>query len=389
MKTEDTKALAIKEIDRRARELRELALKLHANPEVGFEEVKAAGWLTDFLAAEGFEIKKGICEMPTAFEASYGSGRPAIGFLAEYDALPEIGHACGHNIIATSSIGAALGVKAVLDSLDGSILVVGTPAEEVYGGKALMADRGYFRQLDAAMLVHPDNADIATAQALACQTLEVEFIGKPAHAAARPEAGVNALEAMLLSFAAINSMRQHIRSSARIHGIITDGGQAVNVVPEHSACSMLVRARDDDYLDELKERVLNCFVGAATATGAELRYEWDEARYATMRNNMPMARLFQENMKPLKRNPLLIESRDAFGSTDMGNVSHVVPSIQPYVSIAMGVPIHTHEFAAAAASEEGMRGMLDAAKAMAMTAIDLMAEPETMEKAREDFERGR
>ena len=389
MKTEDTKALAIKEIDRRARELRELALKLHANPEVGFEEVKAAGWLTDFLAAEGFEIKKGICEMPTAFEASYGSGRPAIGFLAEYDALPEIGHACGHNIIATSSIGAALGVKAVLDSLDGSIFVVGTPAEEVYGGKALMADRGYFRQLDAAMLVHPDNADIATAQALACQTLEVEFIGKPAHAAARPEAGVNALEAMLLSFAAINSMRQHIRSSARIHGIITDGGQAVNVVPEHSACSMLVRARDDDYLDELKERVLNCFVGAATATGAELRYEWDEARYATMRNNMPMARLFQENMKPLKRNPLLIESRDAFGSTDMGNVSHIVPSIQPYVSIAMGVPIHTHEFAAAAASEEGMRGMLDAAKAMAMTAIDLMAEPETMEKAREDFERGR
>ena len=389
MKTEDTKALAIKEIDRRARELRELALKLHANPEVGFEEVKAAGWLTDFLAAEGFEIKKGICEMPTAFEASYGSGRPAIGFLAEYDALPEIGHACGHNIIATSSIGAALGVKAVLDSLDGSILVVGTPAEEVYGGKALMADRGYFRQLDAAMLVHPDNADIATAQALACQTLEVEFIGKPAHAAARPEAGVNALEAMLLSFAAINSMRQHIRSSARIHGIITDGGQAVNVVPEHSACSMLVRARDDDYLDELKERVLNCFVGAATATGAELRYEWDEARYATMRNNMPMARLFQENMKPLKRNPLLIESRDAFGSTDMGNVSHIVPSIQPYVSIAMGVPIHTHEFAAAAASEDGMRGMLDAAKAMAMTAIDLMAGPETMEKAREDFERGR
>ena len=194
---------------------------------------------------------------------------------------------------------------------------------------------------------------------------------------------------MLISFASINSLRQHIRSSSRVHGIITDGGQAVNVVPAHSACEFLVRARDDAYLDELKEKVLRCFMGAATATGAELKYRWDEARYATMRNNIPMAKLYQQNMRRFKRSPLLIESRDAFGSTDMGNVSHLAPSIQPYVSIASGALIHTQEFADAAASDLGILGMLDAAKAMAMTAVDLLASPAIMDKVRQDFDRGR
>jgi amidohydrolase len=327
--------------------------------------------------------------MPTAFDAVHGSGRPAVAFLAEYDALPDIGHACGHNLIATASVGAALGTAKAVDHLGGRVSAIGTPAEEVYGGKALMADRGYFRDLDAAMLVHPDNADIATAQALACQTLYVEFVGKPAHAAARPEAGINALEAMLISFASVNSLRQHIRSSSRVHGIITDGGQAVNVVPAHSAAEFLIRARDDAYLDELKEKVLRCFVGAATATGAELKYRWDEARYATMRNNIPMAKLYQQNMRRFKRSPILIESRDAFGSTDMGNVSHLAPSIQPYVAIASGALIHTREFADAAASDVGIQGMLDAAKAMAMTAVDLLASPAIMDKVRQDFDRGK
>ncbi len=351
--------------------------------------MQAAAWLTGFLGQNGFSVTKGVCDMPTAFEARCGTGHPAIAFLAEYDALPEIGHACGHNLIAAASVGAALGAAKAVDHLGGSVLVIGTPAEEVSGGKVLMANRGWFRDLDAAMLVHPDNADIATAQALACQTLEVEFVGKPAHAAARPEAGINALEAMLLSFAAVNSLRQHIRSSSRVHGVITDGGQAVNVVPAHSAATFLVRARDDVYLDELKERVLNCFVGAATATGAELKFKWDEARYATMRNNMPLARLYQHNMRRMKRHPLLAETRDAFGSTDMGNVSHLVPSIQPYVAIAGGALIHSLEFAAAARSEEGMRGMLDAAKAMALTAVDLLADPVTMGEVRDDFNRGK
>jgi len=389
MGIQEVKARVSEEIDRHAADLRELSLKIHDNPELGFEEKKAAAWLTEYLFNQGFEITTGICDMPTAFEARYGKGHPAIAFLAEYDALPSVGHACGHNLIATSAVGAAIGAKPAIDVYGGSIYVIGTPAEEMYGGKAVMANRGWFHELDAAMLVHPDNADIATAQALACQTLDIEFIGKASHAAARPEVGINALEAMLLSFASINALRQHIRSSARIHGIITDGGQAVNVVPAHSAGTFLVRARDDQYLDELKEKVLNCFIGAATATGAKFKYKWDEARYATMRNNMPMAKLYQQNMRPLKRNPLLTESRDAFGSTDMGNVSQLVPSIQPYVGIARGTPIHTPEFATAAASEDGMKGMLDAAKGMACTAVDLLGDPAIMNRVKEEFRDGK
>jgi len=388
-KIQDAKTQATAEIDKRAGELRDISLRIHANPEPAFQEFQAAAWLTEYLGQNGFTVQRDIYDMPTAFEASYGSGRPAIAFLAEYDALPEIGHACGHNLIATASVGAALGVKKVIDRLGGSVLVIGTPAEEVHGGKALMADRGAFRGLDAAMLVHPDNADTATAYALACQGIDVEFIGKPAHAAARPDAGINALEAMLISFAAINSLRQHIRSTARIHGIITDGGQAANIVPEHSAGSFMVRARDDAYLDELKEKFINCFVAGATATGAELKYKWDEAKYATMRNNLQMARLFQQNMQKLGRNPLLIEEGDAFGSTDMGNVSHLVPAIHPYVAIGQGAAIHTREFATASASEEGIKGMLDSAKAMAMTAVDLLADRAIIDKVKADFEQGK
>ena len=386
---EKLKAMAVSEINLRAPELRELALRIHANPELGFKEFQAAAWLADYLEKLGFAVERGICQLPTAFKASFGHGRPAIAFLAEYDALPEIGHACGHNLIATAAVGAGVGARLAAEHLGGQVVVFGTPAEEVLGGKAFMADRGAFVGLDAAMLVHPNSADIATAQALACQGIDVEFIGKPAHAAARPEAGVNALDAMLLSFAAINALRQHIRPTARVHGIITDGGQAVNVVPAHTAASFLVRARDDAYLDELKDRVLNCFAGAATATGAELKYKWDEVRYATMRNNMTLARLYQQNMRPLKRNVLLTEARQAFGSTDMGNVSHLLPSIQPYVAVSKpGVLIHSPEFAAAAASEDGLKAMLDGAKAMAMTAIDLLADPGTVKKVRDEFEQG-
>jgi len=384
---QDAKTQVTVEIDKRAPELRDIALRIHANPELAFKEFKAAAWLTEYLGQNGFTVQHDIYDMPTAFEARYGNGRPAIAFLAEYDALPDIGHACGHNLIATASIGAAIGAKKAVDNTGGSIIVIGTPAEEVYGGKALMANRGAFKDLDTAMLVHPDNADIVTAYALACQGIDIEFIGKPAHAAARPESGINALEAMLISFNAINSLRQHMRSSARIHGIITDGGQAVNVVPEHSAGSFLVRANEDTYLDELKEKVLNCFIAGATATGAELKYKWDEARYATMRNNIPLAGLFQHNMQELGRNPLLIEEGHAFGSTDMGNVSHIIPTIQPFIAVGKGAAIHTREFAAAAASEDGIKGMLDAAKAMAMTAVDLLADRTIIDKVKADFKK--
>jgi len=385
---EELKASITGEIDTHRHQLSELNLKIHDNPELGFHEVKAAAWLTRYLDENGFSIEQGICELPTAFRASYGQGKPAIAVLAEYDALPGLGHGCGHNLIATCAVGAAVASKSAVDQFGGSILVIGTPAEESSGGKVIMVDKGAFNNVDMAMMVHPGVYNTATIRALACQNLEVEFFGKAAHAAASPEAGINALEAMLQSFAAINSLRQHIKSTARIHGIITDGGEAANVVPAHSAANFIVRARDDAYLDELKQRVLNCFIGAATASGARLEYKWESTRYAPMRNNLTLARLFRQNMQSVGRRMQFFNPDSAFGSTDMANVSQVVPSIHPVVSIApKDVLGHSPRFAEAAASEAGIRGLVDAAKALAMTVVDLVANSDIVSEVKGEFER--
>ncbi|MCJ7426088.1 MAG: M20 family metallopeptidase [Dehalococcoidales bacterium] len=385
----DIKALkdsVIKEVEAHRSRLRDISLKIHANPELGFKEVKASALLTQYLEENGFAIERGICELPTAFQGRYGNGKPAIAILAEYDALPQLGHACGHNLIAGCAVGAAVASKPAIDKCGGSVLVIGTPAEEFYGGKVVMAERGAFDNIDMAMMVHPGAHDTATTQALACITLEVEFFGKAAHAAASPETGINALEAMLLSFAAINALRQHVVDKARIHGIITDGGEAPNVVPAHSAGSFLVRAEDNAYLDELKEKVLNCFVGAAAATGARLEYQWGKVLYAPLRNNLTLAELFRQNMKPLGRE-MPLASSGRVGSTDMGNVSQIVPGIHPTIAVAPEeVVIHSPEFAEVAASEAGIKGMLDAAKALAMTVVDLIASPETVTKVKEEFD---
>ena len=240
------------------------------------------------------------------------------------------------------------------------------------------------------MMVHPGEHDTATTRALACQALEVEFFGKAAHSAASPEAGINALEAMIQSFVAIDSLRQHIRDKARIHGIITDGGEAANIVPAHSAGVFLVRAEDNAYLDELRQKVINCFVGAATASGARLEYRWGDTSYAPMRNNLTLARLFKQNMESLGRKVRLTDPSRGFGSTDMGNVSQLVPSIHPTVAIApKEVSTHSPQFASAAASEAGSQGLFDAAKALAMTVVDLVASPEIVTKIKEEFRQGK
>jgi amidohydrolase len=383
---EELKAQVSSQIDARRHQLNELSLRIHSNPELGFQENKAVAWLTQYLEENGFSIERGICELPTAFRGSYGKGKPAIAILAEYDALPKLGHACGHNLIAASAVGAGIASKLAIDQFGGSILVIGTPAEEVEGGKAIMAQRGGFDNLDIAMMVHPGVLDTAATQALACQALEAEFFGKAAHSAARPEAGINALEAMLQSFIAINSLRQHIGDKARIHGIITDGGEAANIVPAHSAGVFLVRAKNNTYLDELKQKVINCFIGAATASGARLEYRWGDVSYAPMRSNLILARLFRRNMQSLGRKVRLTDPSSAFGSTDMGNVSQLVPSIHPEVAIApKEVSTHSPQFASAAASEAGSQGLFDAAKALAMTVVDLVASLEIVTKIKEEF----
>ncbi len=380
------KADVSREIETQQHQLSELSLKIHDNPELGFQEVQAADWLSGYLEENGFLVERGISELPTAFQASYGEGKPVIAILAEYDALPNIGHGCGHNIIATCAVGAGVAVKPTVNRRGGTILVIGTPAEEIYGGKAIMVEKGAFKNVDIAMMVHPGTRDTAITRALACQTLDIEFTGKAAHAAAKPEAGINALEAMLQSYVAINSLRQHIKSNARIHGIITDGGQAANIVPAHSAGSFLVRAGDEIYLEELKRKVLNCFLGAATASSAHLKYRWSKLQYAPMRNNLTMARLFAKNMRSLGRKVKLADPSQTFGSTDMGNVSQIIPSIHPFVAIAQTeVSSHSPEFALASASEAGMNGMIDAAKSLAMTVVDLLSAPETVTKVKEEF----
>jgi len=383
---EKLKAQVSREVDSHRHQLNELSLRIHSNPELGFQETKAVGWLTQYLKENGLAIERGICQLPTAFRASYGKGNPAIAILAEYDALPKLGHACGHNLIAASAVGAGIAARPAIDQFGGSLIIIGTPAEELNGGKAIMAERGGFDNLDIAMMVHPGVRDTATTHALACQALEVEFFGKAAHSASRPEAGINALEAMVQSFTAINSLRQHIGDKARIHGIITDGGEAANIVPAHSAGAFLVRAEDNTHLDELKQKVLNCFTGAATASGARLEYRWGNVIYAPLRSNLTLARLFRQNMQSLGRKVKLTDPGSAFGSTDMGNVSQLVPSIHPMVAIApQEVAVHSPQFAAAAASEAGSRGLFDAAKALAMTVVDLVTSPEIVTKIKQEF----
>jgi len=384
----ELKAAVAGEVGARYEALAELSRKLHDNPETAFEEKKAAARLTEFLEGEGFKVARGICRLPTAFRAEYGQGKPVIAYLAEYDALPKLGHACGHNLIATASVAAGVAARRAADRLGGSIRVYGTPGEELYGGKAVMAERGAFKDIDMAMITHPGGGHRVVANTLTCQTLDVAFTGRAAHAAAEPEAGINALEAMIQSYNAINSLRQHIREKERIHGVITDGGEAANVVPAHTAATFIVRAEKDSYLDALKARVLDCFTGAAVATGAELEYKWGEY-YAAMISNMTLARLFKKNMDALGRRIPLGDASLWAGSTDVGNVSRLAPTIQPLVAIAPeDVMLHSPEFAAAAATPEALDGMLDAARAMAMTAVDVLAGPEMCDKAWDEFRKG-
>jgi amidohydrolase len=267
-------------------------------------------------------------------------------------------------------------------------MVIGTPAEEAAGGKVYMATRGAFDGLECAIMVHPGNRNTAVAFALACLELDVEFHGKAAHAAARPEAGLNALDAMVAAFVNTGLLRQQIRDSARIHGIITQGGQAVNVIPHHTAAKLLIRSEDDEYMDDvLKAKVLGCFEGAARATGCELKYRWGEdSRYKAMRTNRALADAYRANVESLGRNVVDQESHRSMGSTDMGNVSTIVPAIHPSIAIApQHVPVHTVEFREMAAREAGHEGLIDSAKALAMTAIDVLTDAELRKRMREEF----
>lgn len=384
MELEKLKQTIQKEVEAHGQELIDLSLKIYANPEIGYEEVKASGWLTEYLEKNGFKIERNIAGLPTAFRASYGKANPVIAMVAEYDALPDVGHGCGHNIIGVAAVGAAVAAKLLADHVGGTILVMGCPAEEKLGGKVIMVDKGAFDGVDAAIMVHPRGQDAPVGfRALAMISLEVEFWGKSSHAAAAPWAGISALEALVLAINNINAMRLHTKDRSRIAGIISDGGKYPNVVPEHAAAAYMIRAADDVYLAELCEKVLNCFKGAALSTGARLDYRWG-LKCSALRHNSVLIKLWTDNIQALGRS--VSELGDSGGSTDMGNVSNVVPSMHPFIAISSEVlPGHTLEFAAAACSDYGMKAMIDAAKALAMTAADVISQPEVLARIKEEF----
>lgn len=375
-----------KAIDDKADDLINLARKIYKNPELKFEEHKAVKWLTDKLEDYSFQIERKVAGLETAFVATYpgSSSEPTVAFVAEYDALPKLGHACGHNLIATASLGAALALAELERENRGTIQLIGTPAEEGGGGKVIMVEAGVFDQVDAAMMVHPSDRNLIRRGSLAVSELKIDYYGKAAHASSDPEKGINALDAAILTFNNINAFREHMKDGARIHGIITDGGDKPNIVPDHAGALFYLRAPENDYRDELLDRVKECAQGAATATGARVEFNLQGHEYQAMKPNPTLADAFAKNLEKLGIK--LDKEPGGMGSTDMGDVSQTVPAIHPYLAIVpLDTPGHSKEFAQASNSDRGYQIMLTAAKAMAMTGVDLFAQPELMNRMKEEF----
>ena len=377
-----------REVDDRADVLLEISHSIHEHPELGYEEHHAHDLLAGVLEDEGFDVERGAAGMDTAFVASAGRGPgPTIGIFCEYDALPEIGHACGHNVIGSAGLGAGLAAATVAEELGGRVVVLGSPAEEGGGGKVFMAERGLLDDIDAAMMIHPADGDLKAMNVIAIQQVHVQYHGQAAHAAAFPHKGRNALDAAVLGYMNVAALRQHIRPSERIHGIFTDAGDRPNIVPQYAAAEWYVRSPTLRLLQGLKERVLNCLEAGATASGCTMDHEWQDPAYADMIDNPVLVDLFAANAERTGRHladPSV--AANVVGSTDMGNVSYVVPSIHPMLAVApAGVSIHTPEFTAFARGEEGDRAVLDGARAMAMTVADLWLDPSRVEAAKASF----
>lgn len=353
--------------------LLELSHRIHHNPEPAFEEFKAVEWLTEALSAAGFSVETGVCGLPTAFIARYGSGPLNVAICAEYDCLPGIGHACGHNIIATSALGAALAAAAVADEAGFTVSLFGTPAEEGGGGKILMLDRGAFKGINAAMMIHPAPIDVVDPPINAAYQFDVLYTGKEAHASSYPERGVNAADALTIAQTAIGLLRQHIRPTDRIHGIITKGGDAPNVVPAHTAARYIVRARSLDQLQEIRQKAFKCFEAGALATGATMEVVEREKAYSELRSDRDLAAFYKRNAEAAGRFfPDLGPAIERFaGSTDMGNISLAMPAIHPMIGInSLPAVNHQPEFAAHCVTGVADKAVIEGALAMAWTIID-------------------
>lgn len=353
-------------------QLIDLSHAIHAEPELAFQETRSVAKTIAPLAERGFEIQTGIAELPTAFRASYGSGDLTVGICAEYDALPGIGHACGHNIIAAAAVGAALGLAEVADALGITVVVLGTPAEESGGGKVLMLERGVFDDVAMAMMVHPGPIDIVDARSLALADLSVMFHGREAHASAAPEMGRNAGDAVTVAQVALGLLRQHLRPGQQLHGIVSDGGVAPNIVPGRAELLYYLRAVDSASLDDLMRRASACFEAGALATGCTHEIRTVAPTYTELTPDSALLCAYREQIVGLGRVPIApeLEAQRPLGSTDMGNVTNVIPGIHPVIGIdAGGAVTHQPGFAAASVNASADRAVTDGALALACTAI--------------------
>ncbi|MCU1487557.1 MAG: amidohydrolase [Actinomycetia bacterium] len=383
------KARMCERIDALADTLLEASHDIHAHPELAFEEHHAHDLLTEILEREGLDVTRSAYGLDTAFDARSGSEGPTVVVCAEYDALPGVGHACGHNIIATAGIGAGLAAAALAEEAGGRVRILGTPAEEGGAGKVYMADAGALDGVDAAVMVHPADADLLSMDTLAAVTYEVEWFGEAAHASAFPWKGRNALDAAVIGYTNVAALRQHITSTDRIHGIFRKGGERPNIVPDHTVMEWMVRSARLKSLEPLTERVVAAWEAGALATGCTCQHKVLHHTYADMVDNPVLARLYAANSEALGRpvsDPRKTEPR-VVGSTDMGNVSYIVPSIHPMVKVApKGVSIHSHEFTKHAGSAAGDEAVLVGAKALAMTIADLWADRDLVTQARAEFD---
>ncbi|MFS2224062.1 M20 family metallopeptidase [Pantoea sp. B65] len=372
-------------VEKLSQPMTQLALSIHARPELSFAEFHSAQALIAPLRAAGFRIEEQVAGLATAFRASWHSGKPGprIALLAEYDALAGLGHACGHNLIGTASVTAALALIEACPDIAGCIEVIGTPAEEEGGGKIIMANHGVFDDVDAVMMFHPREKNMVTRGALACVDALFKFYGKASHAASAPHLGISALDAVIQTFVGINALRQFFTDDVRVHGIITDGGSATNIVPAYAEAKFLLRAASVEGLKTVQQKVFAAAQAAAQMSGARLEIE-EGLTYAERNNNLALAAGFQRNLQLLGLEVVNPPQSGGVGSSDIGNVSQLTAAIHPYLRIGDVIP-HTPEFAAAAASDAGTNTMLTAAKALAMTAYDLCYDATLYQTVRAEF----
>ena len=384
----ELKALASVTIDTSKTPLFEVSNEIWRNPELGFHEARAHSILTSFLERNGFAVERSFSGLKTAFRGTFGTGRPNVCVVCEYDALPEIGHACGHNLIAEAGVAAALGVKAALENggvPEGMLTVLGTPAEESGGGKQLLIDNGAFDDVDVAMMVHPASVTALMPKFLAVAFLKIEFTGKAAHAAASPWDGLNALDAAVMAYNSISVLRQQMKPDWRVHGIISNGGAKPNVIPEKSVLEYMIRAPDRIELKLLAGRVRTCFEAAAMATGCQVEIKNSAPSYDNLISNEVLASLFAENLKYF--NVPFAKTTKLSGSTDMGNVSHVVPAIHPKYAIGSGKEsIHTRSFTNLTNTPASHESTLTVAKCMAHTCLDVLSSAKILQEVRDAFE---